>query len=81
VGIWMWGMPFSFCCIYKHISTCQSKSLEKLLWFRVKMMVPDSVSNFWSCSSMIHFYFSLVRTTICGNSIFNKWAQPLFWNA
>lgn len=51
VGIWMWSLPFSFCFIHKHISKCQSKSLCRLFWFGVKVMVTDSVSNFWSCTS------------------------------
>lgn len=70
VGIWMWVMPFSFCFIHKHISKCQSKSLEKLLIFGVKMIVPDSMSNFWSCSSEIYLYFSLVRITSGRPSVF-----------
>lgn len=38
----------------------------------VKVVVPESISNFWSRSSIIHLKFSLVRIIIGEASVFSK---------
>ena len=45
------------------------KITKKPLLFGVKMMVPESTSNFWSCFSMSHIYLCLIRITIGRSSL------------